>query len=199
MSIAHLLDDFGSQPTQSALSQAMAEEEVETLRLQSYEEGYKAGWEDAIKSQRDQSAHISDEFARNLQDLSFTYHEAHSQVMQAMTPLIQDIIDVVVPETVKETIGLRVVEQLSEMARRNGAHRVEIIVAPEDADKIRVLLDQDFGFPIEAMSDETLAEGQVFLRMAQEERQIDMEAVMSGIRQAVAGILQETERKMMHG
>lgn len=197
MSIAHLLEDFGTRQDPGPAS--LSDEELESLRLEAFENGYKAGWEDAIKSRDAEHAQVTGEFARNLQDLSFTYHEAHAQVMQALVPLLQDIVDTVLPETVRSTMGLRVVEQLTEMARDHGAQRIDIVTSPDDVATVQALLDRDFGFPVEAVSDDTLAEGQVFLRMAQEERQIDMEAVMAGIRQAVAGLLEENERKLRHG
>lgn len=200
MTISHLLEDFSPASTRRAsVHQGPNEEELETIRLEAFENGYKAGWEDAVKSRDSDAKQISGEFARNLQDLSFTYHEAHSQVMQSMNPLIKDIVDTVLPEAARQTLGLRVTEQLTEMARRNGAQRVEIISSPADLPALQSLLDQDFGFPVDAVQDDSLAEGQVYLRMAQEERQIDMDAVMSGIRQAVDGILEETERKQQNG
>ena len=200
MSIGHLLQDFSPiSANRPGPSHGPSEEEMETIRLEAFEKGYKAGWEDALKSSEADTKQISGEFARNLQDLSFTYHEAHAQVMQSMHPLIKDIVDTVLPEAVRQTLGLRVTEQLSEMARRNGAQKVEIIASPADKPALQGLLDQDFGFPVEAVEDDTLAEGQVYLRMAQEERQIDMDAVMSGIRQAVDGVLEDTERKLQHG
>lgn len=199
MSIAHLLEDFGSAPAPAATAAGLSEEELESIRLEGFDNGYKAGWEDALKSEDEEKRRITGDFARNLSDLSFTYHEAHSHVMQSMVPLLQDLVDKVLPQAVRDTIGLRVVDQLSEMARQNGEQVIEIVTAPGDLDTVRALLDRDFGFPVTAEADDTLAEGQVFLRMANEERQIDMASVMTGIRDAVAGVLDETERTLRHG
>lgn len=197
MSIAHLLEDFGSLAV--AGPTGLSEEEVESIRLEGFENGYKAGWDDALKSQTEEGTRISEDFARNLSDLSFTYHEAHSHVMQSMAPLLQDLVDTILPEVVRDTIGFRVVEQLNEMARDAGEQTIEIAANAHDLPVIQSLLDRDFGFPINAQADGDLAEGQVVLRMANDERQIDMEAVMSGIKDAVAGILDDTERTLKHG
>ena len=197
MSIAHLLEDFGT-PT-AAAPPPLSEVELESLRLEAFENGYKAGWEDAVRAGSEEQTRISEDFARNLQDLSFTYHEAHAQVMQSMGALLQDIVDTILPDAVRATIGARVVEQMNEMARDHGAQVIEIVTAPADAPAIAALLTRDFGFPVRTAQDDTLAEGQVFLRMAQDERQIDMDAVMTGIRQAVAGLLEESERTIRHG
>lgn len=197
MSVTHLLEDFGTSFSGSPGSAAGPD--IEARKLESYENGYKAGWQDALKSREDDADRITGDFARNLQDLSFTYHEAHAQVMQAMGPLLQEIVDTVLPETIRESIGVRVIDQLTEMARDHGTQRVEIACAAADFDKINAMLAGDFGFPVAAVADDTLAQGQVFLRMAQEERQIDMESVLAGIRGAVAGVLEENERVLKHG
>jgi len=197
MTIAHLLEDFGTTPGSGA--RRVSDEDIEADKLESFETGYRAGWEDALKSRSEESERISDEFARNLQDLSFTYHEAHAQVMKAMGPLLQDIVEKILPDTVRETLGLRVAEQLTEMARIHGARPMEIVTAPTDLTAVEGLLTQDFGFPVRATADDMLTDGQVLLRMAGDERQIDMDAVMEGIRQAVAGLRDESERTLKHG
>ena len=196
-SIAHLLEDFGTR--QSVAAPSLGEEEIEALRVEGYETGYKAGWEDAVKSQADSTARISEDFARNLQDLSFTYHEAHGHVMQSLAPLLQDLADTLLPEILRETVGFRVVEQLTEMAQANATQTIEITTSLAENDVIRDFLDRDFGFPVSVSVDDTLGEGQVYLRMASEERQIDMQSVMTSIREAIAGILDETERSLKHG
>lgn len=197
MSIAHLLEDFGT--VRFAGSPRMSDVDLETLKLEAFENGYKAGWEDALKSRTEEQDRISGDFARNLEDLSFTYHEAHAHVMQAMGPLLQDIVNTVLPEAIRASIGIRVVEQLSDMARTVGTQKVEIVAALPDVDAVNGLLTRDFGFPIEVTEDATLAQGQVFLRMAQDERQIDMDSVLTGIREAVAALMEESERNLKHG
>lgn len=197
MTIAHLLEEFGSSLSSAAPS--LTEAEMESLKVASYEDGYKAGWEDALKSRASEEARVSDEFARNLQDLSFTYHEAHSQVLQSLGPFLQDMVDTLLPAAVRDSIGARVVEELSDMAREQSEQGIEIVTSTADFPTVDALLKQDFGFPVQAKTDETLAEGQVYLRMGQEERQIDMTSVMEGIRQAVAGLMDENERMLKHG
>jgi flagellar assembly protein FliH len=198
MSISHLLEDFG-RAASPATPEPMTEEDLETLRLEAFENGYKAGWDDSLKAQAEDAMRIRDDFARNLQDLSFTYHEAHSHVMQSVTGLLEDIVALVLPEAMRKTLGLRVVEQLTEMAEIAGAQEVEIVSAPSDLLLIQSFLEAEAGFPVTATADDTLAEGQVFLRMSGQERQIDLDPVIAGIRDAVETLLQETERSVRHG
>ena len=70
MTLSALLEDFSEpQPgTTVALTDVMIEEE----KLQAFEKGYQAGWDDSAKAQKDSAAHLSEEFASNIRDLSFT-------------------------------------------------------------------------------------------------------------------------------
>jgi flagellar biosynthesis/type III secretory pathway protein FliH len=195
--IARILEDFGTPHLPTA--PAMSDEELETIRLEAFENGYKAGWDDAAKALREEQSHITSDLARNLQDLSFTYTEAHSAVLAAIRPLMGDIIDKVVPELARETLGLRIKDELEQLAKRKASQRVEILVSPENLVTTEGLMSQDFGFPLAVVADDTLSEGQVFLRFDDEETEIDLNAVTEGIRQAVDGFFTEQERKIQNG
>lgn len=197
MSIAHLLESFDlTRPTTDT---RLSEDALESLKLDSFESGYKAGWDDALKSREGDDQKISDEFTRNLADMSFTYHEARSQLLQVVAPLLSDIVEKILPEVVHATIGQQVADQLFDMARTGAEQSVEIVTSTVDLNMVETMLNQDFGFPVRAVSDDTLASGQVYLRMAQDERQIDMAAVLDGVRDAVAGLLDDTQRTLKHG
>ncbi|KAA2315585.1 ABC transporter ATP-binding protein [Pseudooceanicola sediminis] len=195
--IARILEDFGTAPLPAG--PAMNEEELETIRLEAFENGYKAGWDDAAKALREEQSHIASDLARNLQDLSFTYTEAHSAVLSAIRPLMGDIIDKVVPDLARETLGLRIKTELEQMAKRKASQRVEILVAPDNLATTEGLMEEDFGFPLSVVPDDTLSEGQVFLRFDDEETEIDLNAVTDGIRQAVDSFFTEQERKIQNG
>lgn len=196
-SIARILEDFGAP--QATHTPGLSEEELETIRLEAFENGYKAGWDDAARAARDEQGHIAADFGRNLQDLSFTYHEAHGHVLAAVKPLLEDIVQKILPDAARETLGLRVADQLEALAREKSAVPVEIAVAPDNLPILEGLTEQDFGFPLAIQGDDTLSDGQVFLRFGAEETEIDLGEVTEGIRAALAGFFAEQERKEDHG
>lgn len=198
MSISHLLEDFGSSSFQSQ-SGGTTEVLKEEQRLEAFEQGYKAGWDDANKAQSDSASQISTEFARNLQDLSFTYHEAFSHVMKAMNPLLQQIVEAVLPAMAQQTLGARVVEQLLNMARTHGEQPASITVSPANLAAMESILEQEMPFPVQVTEDSSMGEGQVELRFGQTEQEIEMDEVLAGIGQAVAGFFQQHEKELKHG
>jgi flagellar assembly protein FliH len=69
----------------------------EEAKLSAYDQGYRAGWDDAVQAQSSDQAQISAELARNLKSLSFTFAEARGHVLAAMQPLLADIVARLLP------------------------------------------------------------------------------------------------------
>ncbi|WP_246107232.1 ABC transporter ATP-binding protein [Puniceibacterium confluentis] len=199
MRIQELLEDFDVAAQLPASCAGMSEEALEGLKLAAFEDGYRAGWDDAIKAQSDDQTRISSDFAQNLQDMSFTYHEAYSQVLSAMNPLLEDIVRSVLPRIAHEALGLHILEQLKAQSRAIGALGVEIVVAPENIEAVSGLLDQEFGFPLSVTEDDTMSGGQADIRFGKTEQQIDLTSILSDVSSALQGFVNENRKKVANG
>lgn len=198
--LGDLLEDFGLRPSIAEPPLAPRDDdEIEAARLEGFDTGYHAGWDDAIKAQSEDRTRISSDFAQNLQDLSFTYHEASAQVLNGIAPLLEEVVGKLLPAMQRETLGLHVAEQLSRMAREIGALEVEIAVASGCAEAVAPLLEADIGFPLRLVEDETLAEGQADIRFAGTEKQIDLSGLVNDVAQAVRGVMHDNRRSIAHG
>ena len=204
--LAELLEDFGvkakaagpaAQPEPS--EPRITEAEIEGQKLEAFEKGYRAGWDDAVKAQSDDRTRISSAFGQHLQDLSFTYHEAYTQVMNAVTPLLDEMVRSLLPEMARQTLGHHIVQQLQAMSLEIGRMDVVIAVHPNRVEAVKPLLEQDFGFPICLTPDDSLAEEQADIRFGATERQIDLSDLATSLAEAVAGFAHDNQRKMKHG
>ncbi|SMX32020.1 ABC transporter ATP-binding protein [Maliponia aquimaris] len=203
-----LLEDFGGAPlargsatrAEAAPQQpAFNEADLEGKKLEAFEKGYRAGWDDSVKSQSDDRTRISSAFGQHLQDLSFTYHEAYTQVMNAVTPLLNEMVNALMPALARETLGHHIVDQLKAMSREIGQMEVVIAVAPTRVEAVTPLLKSDFAFPIQLVPDDTLAEEQADIRFGETERQIDLSDLIASVAEAVEGFAHDNRRKMTHG
>lgn len=199
--LRQLFEDFGGAAPTTAVETAPAfnEADLEGQRLEAFENGFKAGWDDAIKAQSDDKTRISSAFGQHLQDLSFTYHEACSQVMNAMTPLLNEMVNVLLPGMARATIGAHIVEKLQEMSREIGALEVQIAVSPSNVEAVSGLLEEDFGFPVRLVEDSTLADEQADIRFGKTEKQIDLGELVRSVSEAIAGFAHENQRKLANG
>ena len=194
------LEDFSATaaPDQSA-APAMSESDLEGARLESFENGYRAGWDDALAAQSDDRSRISSALAQHLQDLAFTYHEAYNNAMNAMAPLLEEVTATLLPAMARGTLGHHIVEQLQAQAREIGQMEVVIAVSEDSAAAVAPLLEQDFGFPITLQTDDTLSDEQADIRFGRTERQIDLGALVDSMAEALQGFAHETQRSVSHG
>ncbi len=172
---------------------------LESLRLSAFEEGYRAGWDDAVKAQSDDRTRISSGFGQHLQDLSFTYHEAYGHVMNAMAPLLDEIVKAVLPKLAQQTFAQHISDQLQSMAKQIGNLEVIVAVAPQNREAVRPLLDESYGFPIRLVEDDTLAEEQADIRFGETERQLDLNALLHSVAEAVSAFTHDNRRKVANG
>lgn len=192
MSITHMLEDFGDlrRGTPLPITDVTLEEE----RLQSFENGYQAGWDDCARSQSDDARRITADLSQNLQDLTFTYEEAYAAVMQALYPLLEQMIAAVLPRLARDSLVPRLVETVHEIAREHGHQKIGITAASEDMALLDHLTDALPEMDIELRADDALASGQLYLRFDGGEQAIDLQEVLKGMEYAVSGFF-ENNRK----
>lgn len=173
-------------------------EAVDRARLEGYEAGYKAGWEDAVRAEAETQGRIGAEFARNLQDLGFTFHEARSHVMQALEPLLTGMVERVLPELVSRTVGQTIVEELLPLASQAAGTPIEVVISPASREALEPLLEKS-AIPLTIVEEPTLAEGQVFLRAGKTEHRIDFVDAVDRIGAAINALYELNEKAFRNG
>jgi flagellar assembly protein FliH len=198
--LADYLDDFG-EPEQTAVpvEQGPDPAEIEARRLEAFEEGYRAGWDDAVKAQADDATKLSSTFAQHLGDLSFTYQEAYASVMGAVAPLMDEMVQKLLPELARQHLGGHIADQLTALARDIGRSDVVIAVAPGRREAVEPLIEGDFAFPVRVVEDDTLGDDQADIRFGETERQIDLGDMLNTFTEAVEGFAEENGRKIANG
>lgn len=199
MTIAHLLEDFGSKGTQSISMTGLTEIELEEQRLASFENGYSAGWEDAARIRSEERANISAEMAQSLQDLSFTYQEAYHQMMGSVAPVLQAITHQILPEMAHHSLATAVVDELQALLPDEGNLPVEIVTAPSEIEAVTALLPQDLPMPLRVTEDANLTSGQAFMRIGSEEREINFDALLVNITGAIDAFAFQARKELLHG
>ena len=180
--------------------ESMPQEAVEDVRLASYEKGYSAGWEDAVAAQSGDELRIREDLARNLRDLSFTYQEARAHLLRSLDPLLRGMVDRVLPEIAHETLGASVVAELLSEAGRLASAPVEIAVSPVNRAAIESALGDEPALAVAIVEELSLADGQVHFRFGEEERDLDVDALLGAIRKLVDDFLSSSdERQARHG
>jgi len=198
MTIAHLLEDFGVKTPVEPVS-SFSEELVEEAKLVSFEKGYTAGWDDAVEAKDKETTHVSATLATSLEDLSFTYHEAQSQLMESLDPMFKVLTSVILPDTMAATFGHHVIDHLNEMAKGQINEPMEIVAAAGEGNAIRALLGESPAFNVRVREDASFSAGQAQLRVGQSERELNSEALIESIRDSIDAFSYQFKEESQYG
>lgn len=160
---------------------------LEDARLAAYDQGYSAGWEDAVAAQSDEQDRIRGDLARHLQALGFSYQEARMHVLRAIEPLLVEIVGRLLPELARESLAPVVLEALMPMAKAMADTPVTLVMNPAARPAIEALLERATGLPLVLQEEPTLGEGQVYLRLGSTETHVDLDRAVADITAAVRG------------
>lgn len=180
-SLAHLYSDFGTPPAAAVLPPP----EEEPAAPPGFETGYAAGWQDAIREHESEAHRLSTELVQQVQDMSFTYHEAYSKLSLGMRPLIIRLVTKLLPEVIQHGLAAHLAEQIGALMDAQAENAIEIAVAPERLSSLQALLAEQVSVPFSFVPEYGLGSGQAFLRVNQTEREIDLESVAQSITTAV--------------
>ena len=172
---------------------------LEEGRLASYEEGYRAGWEDATAAQASEQAQATADLARNMQALGFTYHEARVHVLRAVEPLIMAVVGQLLTEMAREARAPVVLETLMPLAEQMGDGPVTLMLNPASRPAVEALLEQATGLPLNLVDEPTLGDGQVSLRLGGTETRVDLDRAVAEITEAVRSFFDLTEQEIRYG
>ncbi|MEK0165032.1 ABC transporter ATP-binding protein [Phaeobacter sp. JH20_36] len=184
MTIAHLLEDF-AMDTPAVPVVEVNEELLEEQRLESYEKGYSAGWDDAVTAKDKESKHVSSELASSLEDLSFTFHEAQTQLLESLDPMFKVLTSAVLPDAMAASFGHHIVDQLTDMAKSQADQAINIVVSPGEGATVRALLTKSFAVPVQVREDVILSPGQAYLKVGGIEREINSSALIDSIQDSI--------------
>lgn len=193
MTIAHLLEDFEINLMDPSRIRLMDEDTLEEYRLTAFEQGYSAGWDDAVSARSEEQGQLNATLARNLEDLSFTYHEALSQMTQSLEPMFKSLIGTVLPQTMDRSYTHHIVEQLKSMAREQVAQPALLIVPSGVSATLKPILSEEFSFPVQLVEESSLPAGQACLRVGTAERDVDCSALLSSISDAMDSFLHQAK------
>lgn len=191
--------DAETRPKPAAAAATVEIGAVEEAKLAAYEQGYKAGWDDAAAAQSEDQTRIRADLARNLQALSFTYQEARAHILKALEPLLTEMADRLLPVMARETLAPLVLERLMPLAEALGDQPAVLVLNPGMREAVEGLIEQATGLPLTIEEEPTLGEGQVYIRLGTAEAKVDLTRVTAEIATAVRSFFSLAEEISPNG
>lgn len=164
-------------------------------------DGFAAGQAEGLASGRAEAeagaAHLSRDLARTLQDMAFAYAEARGQVLASLRPLFELLIDRMLPALAAEALGPWIGEAILEAARTDSASPLVIGLHPDRIEAVRACLPP--GLPATLQGDPTLGPNAARLTQPARESDLDLDACLAALREALSSLLDDTAGKVRHG
>ncbi|WP_149588370.1 flagellar biosynthesis protein [Tabrizicola flagellatus] len=171
-------DDGSNRPLVEATA-------VEEAKVAGFEQGYTAGWDDAVAAQQGDQTRIRADLARNLQSLAFTFQDARAHVLNSIRPLMLEMTNRLLPAIAREALAPTVLEALTPLAEEMVDAPVTLVLNPAVRGQVEGLLAEATGLPIVVEEEPSLPEGQVYLRLGTAEASVDLSQVTADIAAAV--------------
>jgi flagellar assembly protein FliH len=193
------LEVFRTGDPAAEATETIAAAEVEEAKLAAYEQGYAAGWEDSIAAQSEDQQRLRTDLARNLQAMSFTYHEARTHILRAMAPLLMEVATRLLPELARRSLGPVVLDALMPLAEERADTPIVIVLNPAARTAIEAVLETTPGLPVTLREEPSLGEGQVYLQLGEHELRVDLDRATADITGALSAFFDLSRQERKHG
>ena len=180
--VSHLYQDFSVESRSGRDGDGNAE--LEEQKLESFEAGYKAGWDDAIKAQEQLRKHISAELGNSLEEVSFTYHELRGALVNELGEVVEGALQRLLPRIAHQAVVAHILEEIRVAGRTHLDRTIELVVAPEAKSTLESVLNDVLKAPFEIVEDPDLGGGQAFLRVGEIEREVNFDQAVEAVSEA---------------
>lgn len=177
-SLAHLFEDF---------TLSLSEDTGDGIAdLAGFDDGYKAGWEDATTAHKKTQDKLQSDLSQALQASAFTFQEARVHVLSALKSLITGLVRQTLPDAMFRQQGALVAEALHQLISDHAPQSVVLHTPPSDRANIELLLPADPSLDLKIVDDDSLISGQCRFAFDGHETELDLPEVLHAMQQLVA-------------
>ena len=172
--------------------------DLEEARLEAFESGYRAGWDDAATANETEDAASREAVSRTLQELAFTYHEARNHILRALSPLLSEITARILPEVARASLPHLVAEALGPYAEIVSEAPIKVSIHPNQRALVEGLMGRNPGLPLQLIEDAGLSLNRVVLSLGTSETRVDLDSALITIRTAIDDFFELTLKETHH-
>lgn len=172
-----LLEDFGTA-TASPATRPMAAPAA-PAGADRFDDGYNAGWDDAVAQTRSEQGAIGARLAERLEALGVEHESLRQSVIADLEPMLREVFDKVLPRAVERSFHATLLEEAGRVLDA-ASERIDICVSPEDVPAMaRLLQEAEISESRATVTGEpALAMSQALIRWTGQERRIDLDGVL---------------------
>lgn len=159
--------------------------------------GFAEGLAQGAAEAEASAARLTRELAQSLQDMAFGYAEAREQVLASLRPLFAVLMDRLLPQAATEALGPWIAQALMDAARSDSATPIVVEVHPDRVEAVRACLPP--GSPATLRPDASLGHGAARIGTPLGESDLDLDACLAAMREALSALSDLTKGMIRHG
>ncbi|WP_296474630.1 hypothetical protein [Roseinatronobacter sp.] len=175
--------DLGQMDAQGPLLDRF---QAEKLREQAYEQGYAAGWQDALEHMRNEDELRNIAAQEALQAICFSYNEAHQALVGSFLALTHAMLEKLLPEAAHLALPAFLSAELASVVAQNTHAEIQLVCAPCARDRLAEVVASCTQIKIELIEEPSFSESQLSLRLDSQEREIDLSGLLQRMREMFA-------------
>lgn len=199
MQLSKIYEDFGEARQLSKPAANLNSEEIEDQKLDAFENGYQAGWDDAVKVHNETRAQINEALTESLRDLSFEYHQMRRDFSEAARSIVSEVIDKALPAMARATLGAHLKDLVTSHARKALDSGVELTIHPDVFAEMSDLLDDELSATVTLIEDNSLSSMQAMLRLGKQEHEVDLERTIKDMRESISTFFATQKSEVSNG
>lgn len=194
MSLAHKYDEFSDDysETDDTSSSDIATESD----LQLFENGYQAGWQDAVTALQVEKEEGIHKAAQVLEEITFTNSEARRQILNSVSELLQSIFANLLPHIRDQSLGSTLAHNLQTIIEKNLGEDVQILSSPGMAQVINDCLSENQRQHVVIKVVPDLPATEIRIEVGQATFLLDHGIIETAIRDAIAQLAPQKGRSL---
>lgn len=171
---------------------------LEEMKLDAYERGYVAGWEDSERQAEREALERRAMVERQLEALNFTYHDARGHVLRAMEPVLSAMLETMIPEVARAALIPEVITRLLPLAQDLSEAPVTLRISKGCRADFETALAGLVLPPLELRECADLGPGQAEIAFDQKETRVDLAEAADALRRAISSFYQIQTEESRH-
>lgn len=164
-----------------------------------YADGIAEGREAARAELAQAQGRLRSDVAEAIAAITFTHAEARASLLAALRPLMETVMDRIVPDAARDALPAHVAAAVQQAAAADSAAPLVLRAPPASVPALSDLARRQAGCPLRVEADDSLEAGCVLLEAAAGATLLDADALAEEIRAALSALITPDERLSRHG
>lgn len=175
MQFSNVLTDFSGPKTLPAEASTAQSEALEDEKLKSFEDGYSAGWDDAMKAQEERGRKLSSALQEAVAQARVTKEEAFGVFSEASANLLNTLLGAALPKFSSQIVSFHAKELIQRFNIDLDAVDTELVVSTHQVDVFASHVKDLQINDLKIIGSSSLDVDQAIMRFSGQEKGIDLD------------------------